>query len=681
MIKKKEKNHEMKKIGKLSLILLIELLSLQLLAAQVQVRAAVDRNQMGIGDAFTVNVRVQSDEDFDLKEPRLPEIQGLELLNSWAGGRQTSSSMSMLNGKAEFKQTVSQDYNFMMAPQKEGTFIIPSLDVDIKGQTYKTTPLKIQVAEEFRQPNKKKQQRVPGRPQFPPGFGGDDDETGSPFGLQDDEDDLFNQLMKRQQQLLNQFQNGPGGGFGQPMQRGPIQSRKLDVDVSQPFFVYLDVDKKEVYVGEQITANWYIYTRNQLESLDRAKFPDLKGFWKEIIEEVPALQFVPEIVNGVTLNKALLASHALFPIKPGSVTIDDFQIKAKVRTQNQFGWGGSQVVTKSSKNLTLKVLPLPQEGQPETFSGAVGSYKISVKTNGQSLTANQPFSVKIRFEGEGNAKLIDLPKIQWPSQLEVFDTKTDSKYFKDGLSYKEFEVLLVARQTGDVVIPSISFSFFDPRQKKYVIQNSEEIKLTIAEGSAAAAVNPKSGASNSVAASVEEVKPQPILELPQSSVISSINRPWVYAGLLALILLTLLVQFVWQMKSLYREPEFPMVVNSKLKKIEQHMTTSMSESAYRKIGGDAVNLIYLLGSHLAGHRQADQEWSLLIKDIPFKSQNLYMTRLTQLLDYFQLLGFSPSDVVKQLVAGNPLSPQIDELKKISHEILKQADAEEKSDQS
>jgi len=47
--------------------------------------------------------------------------------------------------------------------------------------------------------------------------------------------------------------------------------------------VYLDLDKTEVYEGEQVTANWSIYTRGSLESLDRVKFPDLKGFWKEII--------------------------------------------------------------------------------------------------------------------------------------------------------------------------------------------------------------------------------------------------------------------------------------------------------------------------------------------------------------------------------------------------------------
>jgi len=73
----------------------------------------------------------------------------------------------------------------------------------------------------------------------------------------------------------------------------------LDVNMNEAFFLWLETDKKSAYEGEQVTANWYLYTRGQIESLDRAKFPDLKGFWKEIIEEVPALQFEEVLVNNV----------------------------------------------------------------------------------------------------------------------------------------------------------------------------------------------------------------------------------------------------------------------------------------------------------------------------------------------------------------------------------------------
>ncbi len=674
MIKKKRKNQDMKKIGKFvtSIILLgfIFLTGQQSLAEQFQVSATVDRNQMGIGDSFTLNLRVSGDEDFEISTPQVPAVAGLELLNSWAGGRQSSSSMSVINGQAQFSKNISQDYNFQFSPQKEGVFVIPVIDLQIKGKNYKTNPIKIEVSEELRNSAKSRQKKIPGRPQFPPGFGDDDESNGNGFGQIPDADDLFNQLMKQQQRLFGQLPNQGRGFGGQPNQ--PIPSKKLDVNTNEAFFIYVDLDKSEVYEGEQITANWYIYVRGQLESLDRVKFPDLKGFWKEIIEEVPSLQFTPEIVNGINYSKALLASHALFPIKAGTAVIDEFKIKGRVRSQTQFGWGQAHEFIKSSKKVTLKVLPLPTEGKTTSFSGAVGSYRISLKTDGNSFPAHQPFSIKVRFEGLGNAKLIDLPNIKWPDSLEIFDTKNDSKFFKDGQSYKEFEILAIPRKEGEMMIPPVSFSYFDPQQKKYLTQNTDEIKLMITAGSPQAAGSTSAGPSStkSSQSAAADFKAQPILELPQSSFNLADYRMPLYFVFAFLLLSVTSLNYFWQMKKLHQEPEFQQLVAAKIKILE-----NINED--RKIGSESVNLIYLLAAHLAGQVKANQEWSSLIKEIPLKYQNLYMGRLSELFDYFQLLGFSPDDVKNSLVRTNPVETRIKELRKLTQEISAQAKAEEK----
>ena len=193
-----------------------------------------------------------------------------------------------------------------------------------------------------------------------------------------DEEDLFEQLLKQQQRMFGG--QGPGGFFGQLPRAGQIPSRQMNINTNEAFFVHVDIDKTTVFEGEQITAKWYIYARSNIESLDRVKFPDLKGFWKEIIEEVPALQFTSEMVNGIMYKKALLASHALFPIKPGVAVIDEFKIKAKVRSMTQFGAGSSREYTKVSKRTEIKVMSLPLEGRTSSFSGAVGSYHVTLKT-------------------------------------------------------------------------------------------------------------------------------------------------------------------------------------------------------------------------------------------------------------------------------------------------------------
>ncbi len=631
-------------------------------SANVKVNAVVDRDQMGIGDSFTLNISVQSDEDFELTEPELPKVPGLEVINAVPGGRQSSSSMTIINGKTQFIQRTSQDYNFVLSPQKEGVFVIPAIDIKIKGQSYRTNPVKIEVQEEFRNGRAKPK----GGPRFPPGYGGqqNDDTAGNPLGNIQDTEDLFEQMLQQQQRLFGGGGNNlPGFGQGQPQQG--IPSRKLNIDTNDAFFVYLDLDKTEVFEGEQITANWYIYTRSNVESLDRVKFPDLRGFWKEIIEEVPALHFTEEIVNGMRYRKALLASHGLFPIKAGVSVIDEFRIKAKVRMPTQFGWGQAREYTKTSRRAEIKVLPLPQEGRGKNFSGAVGNYQVSLKTEGNSFPANQPFSVKVRYEGVGNAKLIDPPAIVWPDGVEVYDTKSESKFFREGHSFKEFEILVIARKEGELKIPPFELTYFDPRQKKYILDATPELVLQITPGDKNQPAIGNTTGADSKKAVVADFKPQAILEMPRAGFSVADYRMPIFLMTLLLGIAGMLTHFFLQLRNLKFKPEFLTEIKTKLALIEKYT----SENEYRKIGSEATNVIYILVANLAGQKKADQEIHLLINEIPSKDQQIYLQRITQLFDYFQLLGFSPDEIMQSVLKKKPLKEQIEMLKILAKEIV------------
>jgi hypothetical protein len=671
--KKKESLKAMKKIGSFFAVTALVLICSWAQAANVKVEASVDRNQMGIGDAFNLVLTVKSDEDFELSPPPIPKVAGLELINAESGGRQSSSSMSIINGKTQFVQQTAQSFIYTLSPQKEGVFLIPVIDVKVGGLSYKTNPIKIEAKEEFR--NSRAQPK--GRPRFPPGYGGQNDDEAAggnqtPFAGQDPED-LFEQLLQQQQRI---FGAGRGGGNlgGLQGQGAAIPSRKLNINTNEAFFVYLDVDKEEVYEGEQITANWYIYTRANIESLDRAKFPDLKGFWKEIIEEVPSLQFTEEIVNGVRFRKALLASHALFPIKAGTSVIDEFRIKAKVRMPTEFGWGQLHDWTKSSRRAIIKVLPLPLEGRTQSFSGAVGTYQISLKTDGTTFPSNQPFSIKVRYEGIGNAKLIDLPNIKWPDGLEVYDTKSDSKFFKEGNSYKEFEILVIPRKEGELKIPPLEFTYFDPAQKKYVSQSTQELTLQITKGTGVPVSSASTGASTQgLKPSDAEFKTQALLQLPQAGFSLAASRWFVYAFLLFAGVGALLVNFFVQLKKIKIEPEFFIMVDNKISQIEKNLQAG----DLRKVGSEATNLIYILVANLAGQKKADQELHLLINEISLKDQQIYLERITKLFDYFQLLGFSPDEIMQGIVSKTPVKEQVEQIKNLAKEVVAKLKKEDK----
>jgi hypothetical protein len=599
-----------------------------------------------------------------MQDPKVPNIDGLKLLQAQNAGQSSSTRMNFVNGKTDFSKTVTQQFVFVYEATKAGIVTIPSFTVELNGKQIMSAPQKISVSREGQQ-QQKSRPNVAGRPQY------NDDQD--PFA---DEDDMFNQLMKQRQKMLDEVQRqfggqGFGGGGNPNFQQGQptnqIPSRTIEgLNTNEAFFILLDVDKKQAYEGEQITTTWHIYTRGNLEALDRAKFPDLKGFWKEIIEEVPSLQFSEEMVNGVMYRKALLAAHALFPIKPGQTVIDEFKIKAKVRLPTPNGWGSLQEYTKSSRRVEVKVLPLPTEGKPLSFSGAVGQFQIQTQIDGTTFPAGQPISLRVRLEGQGNAKVIELPAIQWGDNLEVYDVKSESKFFKDGLSYKEFEILVIAKKPGEVNIPQINFSYFDPTLKQYVTKSTEEFKINITEAVKGSTLAPLKATDKVEAEKIEVEKIfLPVTELSSSWISWSQARLPVMIVLSLGAILTVLAQFLLALKQLRMSPQLSFKVDTKMRILEG----AVKNKDYKLFGAESINLLYLITAHLAQEESATQDWAALFYKMPENYRQSYEKKLNELFDYFQMIGFAPESVRDQALSRNAPEEMFRDLKATANKIV------------
>jgi len=638
----------------------------------VTVQSTVDRNEMGVGDSFTLTVSVISDESVDIQEPRAPDLEGFELLNSWQA---SSTSQRLMNTSSGMKFEVQRrkDFNYLLAPRKAGTYSVGAFEVVVDGKVHHSQPITISVGATG---SPRRNQRPQQRPQMPPGFGGF---PGSDMLDEMDraEEEIFNQLLRRRQQALP-----PGAMPGAPQRENQPepQFRSLPSNPNEAFFIQVEVDKTDVYEGEQVTASWYIYTRGQMESLDRLKFPDLKGFWKEIIEEVPSIQFSEEIINGVVYKRALLASHALFPIKPGTAVIDEYKIKSRVRMPSQsfggFGFGQAYEYTKSSARVKINVKPLPVEGRPSDFSGAVGQFDVNASVENQNILVNQPFSLKVRFEGTGNAKLIELPAIQWPKSVEVYDTKSDAKFFKNGRSYKEFEVLLIPREEGELRIPPISVGTFDPQAKKYVNRQTQEIVLQVAPNpnapsgnvatvggagnppakeAPAAATNPLSG----------KVLPDLILTWDSPGRWTLASHPLFWGGLYGLVLLIL----VWRSKVELgwgrRRQNLRELVAKRYKKIE----TLLRKNDYRGIGAEMMNIFNLVLGSISGQEASGLELDRMLERIPPSLRREHGESLRKQFEVFQFMSFAPENILGGYKDAGTVQKEVEAAKGLLQKLI------------
>lgn len=654
----------MTKIGNLLFFLSFIFFSLTVRAATT-VQSSVDRNELGPGDTFTLTVAVVSNDDVDVQDPRIPDLDGFDLLNNW---QSTAVAQKLVNTSRgmQFETQRRKEFHYMLSPKRTGTLSVSSFEVVVDGKVYRTQPIVVKVLKQSPGGTPSRPSQMPGMPAAPPG-------SEDPFDAMDRaEEEIFNQLLRQRQRLLQQQmgqmpdENFPSGNTGLP----EAAFRSLPTNPNEAFFISVEVDKTEVYEGEQVTVNWYIYTRGQMETLDRLKFPSLKGFWKEIIEEVPSIQFTEEIVNGIPWKKALLASHALFPIKPGTAVIDEYKIKSRVRLPAQgFGfYGRPYEYTKSSARVEIKVKPLPTEGRPSDFTGAVGQFDVHASVENQTVPVHQPVSLKVRFEGAGNAKLIDLPAMNLPPGLEQYDTKSESKFFKNGRSYKEFEVLLIPRQEGELTIPALSVSMFDPQTKKYYTKTTQPISLKVVNNPNAPAGTSSrlaDGKTPPKAVTAENRLPDPVMKWEPAAEASVLYRPWlwmvIYGGILGGLLLKMQKEFGWGR----RRRSLKELVQKRYKQVD----SALQKGDFRKVGVEMTNIYYAVFGEAAGEGGASQEIERLLALMPPSLRRDHGDEIAKTFEIFQTLSFAPEEMLGSLKDSGTMRSSVDRAKKVLSAVI------------
>jgi hypothetical protein len=191
----------------------------------------------------------------------------------------------------------------------------------------------------------------------------------------------------------------------------------------------------------------------------------------------------------------------------------------------------------ASDPVMVDVQPLPTDGKPASFSGAVGDFSIMAAVDKTEVRANEAVTLTVKIEGKGNVAAIGQPKAKWPDNVELYDSKGSAKASKAGVGEKDFEILLIPRVPGQVTLPSLEFSYFDPAKKQYLTRNTDPIQIQVLEpapGSAAPRpinpMTPATSATESTPAAAPSLKLHD-LKAPMSSESSFGGMPlwrWMY---------------------------------------------------------------------------------------------------------------------------------------------------------
>ena len=597
-------------------------------AEGVEVHATVDRNQVGMGDVINLVVSVSAQDSIQVEEPHLPPLSGFDVVNTSSA---VETRSSFVNGK--FLTAQSRNFTYMLAVTQKGTLAIPEIPVTVEGKTYKTESIKISATGSRTQPPQGQAQ----------GQGQD------PYQEMDQMEELFNQMLQRRIQPR-----------GAPGANGQVQP---PVNPDEAFFISAETDKTKAVVGEQITANFYLYTRGQIRDIDTLKYPDLKGFWKEEIEMATRLNFEQTVVNGVGYQRALLVSYALFPIHSGKAIIDSYKAKCTVLTPSNFGFGRPYQFTKASRPITIEVSEVPVVNRPANFSGAVGHFRLSAVFEPPTGSVNQPVTLRIRFEGQGNAKLIELPKLELPPSFELYDQKSQAKFMKDGSSYKEFEVSIIPREPGIFSIPPVAAAVYDPQTKSFTTSSTQPLNITVT-GSASNAPPPSlpsNKASVEPKGAVADEPSLPALAMEVGEAPISQSSSWLLTGALYFLVLAFLARFGWL--RLRRKPKRLSLALSLRRRLKLARDLA-GAGEWRRVGVDLTNGIYYFLGQISEQGGANQELSRLLEHTPPSLRGELAESIQKLVSRCEALSFAPEKLIGDLTQKAKLDELINEFEAV-----------------
>ena len=344
-------------------------------------------------------------------------------------GPNKSSSMQWVNG--EFSSSLS--YSYILKAMNEGEFSIEPASVKFKSNVVQSQSIKVRV--------------LPSR-----------------------------QQSSAQSSTATQSKPNP-----------QVTSKESKEDL----FLKLYVDKKQVFVGEQIIATYLLYMNTQIVNYASSR-PVFNGFYAQELEVDPSGSLVNETINGKQYTVATMKKVVLTPQKSGEITVPCLDMEMVIRVAEKqkrrsmfdqfFGSFKNVKVEVKSNEEKINVSRLPTQGQPRDFIGAVGEFKLNTTLDRTEVGVNEAINLTVNISGNGNLELISLPKIEFPNDFETYDPKTkqDISVTAAGTKGKRtFEYVLIPRFAGEFKLKPVSFSYFDPKTKSYKQLSSESITLNV----------------------------------------------------------------------------------------------------------------------------------------------------------------------------------------------------------
>ena len=415
-----------------------------------QVRAELSQDYAAVGQPVRLNIAVSGG-----RGAQVPQQLNIDGLDARFVGK--SEQMQWQMGKGGVNSNATSIYSYIIVPLRQGDFIIPAIPIVIAGKTFTTSSLKLSVSGG--------RGNVPVLPAIP-----------------------VPQRQKGQQAVPP----------APPAQATPRSARGSQQDDSKIAFGDLIIPTKTVYVGEVVPVElrFYFDASYPVRLPDR---PTFSGDGFTVMRFSKPIEKQQE-VGGRSYNLVIFQT-ALTAAKAGTLEISPATMESQIQLPgrsgiddffggffgNMLSTGDVRQTTVSTQPAKLDVKPLPKDGQPENFSGAIGQFSLQASAAPKQAPAGDPVSLNVTVSGRGNFDAMGAPVLL---EADGWQTYPPGEKFEasqsDPIGFngeKRFEYTIVAREDRSKT-PIAELSFFDPAVEKYITLRSNAIAVAAKGGKA-----------------------------------------------------------------------------------------------------------------------------------------------------------------------------------------------------
>jgi hypothetical protein len=383
-------------------------------AEEINFEASLQRNVISLGQSTQLNLSFKGRRD--IPRPELPEKAGLQ--TRYIG---PSTRMSIVNG--EMSSSITHIYSII--PLKTGKFTLGPYSFNHNGDTYTSNALNVEVVD-------------------------------TPVSARE------------------RTRGSQGEG----------------AELSDRVFLEMSAGRSKAYMNEVIPLTIKLYVGGL--SVRDIQYPEFKheGVSAEEFEKPKQYQ---EKRRGRIFDVIEFNTN-LFGTRPGDFVLGPAQLEAHLLIKTQRGrrsspfddlfgrsmfddfFGGYETspIELRSETMSLKVLPFPENGKPEGFSGAVGDFDLEVEVSPDEVKQGDPVTVRMVVGGSGNFNTVTSPRLKSQEDFKVYEPQITGQG-----KNKIFEQILIPLSESVKEIPAVSFSFFDPDREIYRTLSKSHIPITV----------------------------------------------------------------------------------------------------------------------------------------------------------------------------------------------------------